>query len=155
LPAALVRRFVNKSIAAPAPALGFQGSDDPAERLEQAKNQLKKGNCLNAFILLNNFPDSDQAEAAAALLPLARFMCDVADGDALTGVKELDTLYQQAAHALQRRNPKKALQALSAALEIGEEMDRPFIVDAMTSLFALLGTGHKLTHAYREKVTAV
>ncbi|VAW33680.1 Thioredoxin [hydrothermal vent metagenome] len=155
LPAALVRRFVSKSIAAPAPLPGFQGSDAPAKRLEQAQNQLKKGNGLHAFVLLNNFPESDEAEAAAALLPLARFMCDVADGDALTGVDELDGLYKQALQALQRRNPKKALAALADALEVGEEMDRPFTVGAMESLFSLLGTGHKLTQAYREKVTAV
>ena len=155
LPETLVRRFVQKSIAAPAPPLGFQGSDNLAKRLEQAQQQLKKGNGLQAFSLLQEFPDSEQAEAARALLPLARFMCDVADGDALTGLDELDTLYQQAAQALERRNPKKALVALAAALDIGEEIDRPYTIGGMEALFALLGAGHKLSQTYREKVTAV
>ncbi|MCP4422393.1 MAG: hypothetical protein GY805_37770 [Chloroflexi bacterium] len=154
-PTALVRHFVSNSIAAPAPPQGFQGSENPAKRLEQAKNQLKKGNGLHAFVLLNSFPEGDEAEIAARLLPLARFICDVADGDALTGLDELDTLYKQALQALERRNPKKALAALANALEVGEEMDRPFTAGTMESLFALLGAGHKLTQAYREKVTAV
>lgn len=155
LPAGLVRRFVNKSIAAPAPPIGFQSSDDPAKRLEQARNQLKKGNGLHAFALLNTFPESDEAEAAAALLPLARFMCDVTDGDALTGIEALDALYQQAVRALERRNPKKALVALSDALHVGETIDLPHTIEVMESLFALLGQGHKLTQAYQDKITAV
>ena len=155
LPEGLVRRFVQKSIAAPAPPLGFQGSDDPAKRLEQARHQLKKGNSLHAFSLLKEFPDGDEADAARALLPLARFMCDVADGDALTGLDELDTLYQQVVQALERRNPKKALAALAEALDVGEEIDRPFTVGVMESLFTLLGQNHKLTQQYRDKDTAV
>ncbi len=155
LPKILVSRFVQKAIAAPAPPLGFQGSDDPATRLEQATQQLKKGNGFNAFTFLKEFPDGDQSDAAQALLPLAQFMVDVADGDALTGLETLDKLYQQAAQALERRNPKKALALLDEALEAGEEIDRPVTSSVMNSLFALLGKNHKLTQQYREKVTAV
>ena len=155
LPEGLVRRFVSKSIAAPAPPVGFKGSENPAKRLEQAQLQLKKGNGLQAFALLKDFPDGEQAEAAQALLPLARFMCDITDGDALTGLDELDNLYQQAVQALERRNPKKALAALAAALDVGEAIDRPYTISVMESLFALLGAGHKLTQTYREKITAV
>ena len=146
---------MQKAIAAPAPPLGFQGSDDPAQRLEQAQHQLKRGNALNAFTLLKEFPDSDQAAAAQALLPLAQFMIDIADGDALTGLESLDKLYQQAVQALERRNPKKALDLLTRALEVGEEMDHPVTAGIMLSLFALLGDKHKLTQQYQEKATAV
>lgn len=155
LPEGLVRRFVQKTVTAPPPPLNFQGVDDPAKRLQQAQHQLKRGNGLQAFALLKDFPDSDQAEAAHALLPLARFMVDVTDGDALTGLDTLDTLYQQAAAALARRNPKKSLALLTEALAAGEEMDRPYTVGVMEALFALLGKGHKLTRQYREMVTAV
>ncbi|MCB8928962.1 MAG: thioredoxin [Ardenticatenaceae bacterium] len=154
-PEMLVRRFVNKAVTAPAPPLGFQGSDDPTERLEQAKSQLKKGNGLQAFTLLNDFPDSAEADAAQALLPMARFMVDVADGDALTGVDSLDKRYQQAALALERRNPKKALTLLAEAWEAGESFDRPYIADVMNALFTLLGENHQLTKQYQELVTAV
>ncbi|GJM42182.1 MAG: co-chaperone YbbN [Ardenticatenaceae bacterium] len=153
LPAGLVRRFVQKSIAAPAPPLGFQGSDDPVQRLEQAQHQLKKGNGLNAFTLLRTFPDSEQRDEAQALLPLARFMIDVPDGDALTGLESLDKLYQQAVQALARRNPKKALALLAEALDVGEEIDLPVTKGVMTSLFALLGENHKLTKIYELKIT--
>ncbi|MAT99276.1 MAG: hypothetical protein CL608_19230 [Anaerolineaceae bacterium] len=155
LPTGLVRRFVQKAVSAPAPPLGFQGSDDPAQRLEQAQHQLKRGNGLNAFTLLKDFPDGEQSEAARALLPLAQFMVDVADGDALTGLENLDKLYQQAVLALERRNPKKALALLAEALETGEEIDRPFTASVMQSLFTLLGKNHKLTQQYQDKVTAV
>jgi putative thioredoxin len=155
LPTGLVRRFVQKSIAAPAPPLGFQGSDDPAQRLEQAQHQLKKGNGLNAFTLLQTFPHSEQAGEAQALLPLARFMIDVTDEDALTGLERLDKLYQQAVLALERRNPKKALALLAESLEVGEAIDRPVTAGVMRALFALLGEKHKLTQQYQEKVTAV
>lgn len=152
LPTALVRRFVQKTISAPAPPLGFQGSDDPAQRLEQAQHQLKKGNGLNAFTLLKDFPDGAQSETAQALLPLAQFMIDVNDGDALTGLEVLDKLYQQAVQALERRNPKKALALLAEALQAGEEIDRPVTTGVMISLFTLLGENHKLTQQYRELV---
>ena len=140
---------------APAPPLGFQGSEEPAKRLEQAQHQLKKGNALQAFTLLKEFPDSDQAADATALLPLAQFMLDVKDGDALTGLEELDKLYQQAVQALERRNPKKALALLAEALEVGEEIDQPVTSGVMSALFALLGPKHKLTQQYEAKVTAV
>ncbi|WP_420629404.1 thioredoxin family protein [Candidatus Leptofilum sp.] len=149
LPAGLVRRFVNKTVSAPAPATKFQGSDDPIQRLEQAKHQLKKGNGVNAFTLLNSFPESDESETAVALLPLARFMMDVADGDALTGLEPLDKLYQQANLALKRSNPKKALALLAEALSVGEEIDQPYIGDVMQALFTLLGENHKLTKQYQ------
>lgn len=153
-PAALVRHFVNKSVSAPAPAASFQGSDDPAKRLEQAKHQLKKGNGLNAFTLLTSFPESDESETAVALLPLAQFMMDVADGDALTGLESLDTLYQQAALAFKRKNPKKGLALLNDALSAGEEMDQPYIVSVMQAMFTLLGENHKLTKQYEGAVRA-
>ena len=151
----LVRRFVEKTVSAPAPPLGFQGSDDPAQRLEQAQHQLKRGNAPQAFILLKEFPASDQADTATALLPLTQFMLDVKDGDALTGLDQLDRLYEQAVQALERRNPKKALALLAEALEVGEAMDKPVTSEVMTSLFALLGPKHKLTQAYQAKITAV
>ncbi len=153
-PEFMVRRFVTKSVEPPAPADGFQGSDDPAKRLEQARQQLKKGNGLNAFVLLNNFPESAEAETAVSLLPMARFMLDVADGDALTGLPALDKRFQQAALALERRNPKKALALLEEALNAGEEIDQPYIAEVMNAIFALLGENHKLTKQYQDTVGA-
>lgn len=152
LPESRVRQFVSKSMAAPAPPLGFQNSEEPAKRLEQAQHQLKKGNGLNAFMLLKEFPESNEAEEAAALLPLACFMVDIPDGDALTGVGELDNLYQQAVQALERRNPKKALALLAEALHTGEAIDRPITSGVMESLFALLGANHKLTQQYQQSI---
>ncbi len=155
LPASLIRRFVEKTISVSAPPIGFQGSDNPAQRLEQAQHQLKKGNGLNAFSLLKAFPESEQTDTAQALLPLAQFMLDVKDGDALTGLDQLDRLYELAVQALERRNPKKALALLAEALEVGEEIDTPVISSVMSALFALLGPKHKLTQQYQAQVTAV
>ena len=105
-------------------------------------------------MLLNTFPESDEMETAVSLLPMARFMLDVADGDALTGVEALDSLYQQAARGLEKSNPQKALAALEKALNLGEKMDRPYVAEVMTAVFALLGDNHKLTKQYQAAVAA-
>lgn len=155
LPMGLVRRFIAKHTETPPPPPLIQGSSTPAQRLKQADQHLKKGRGFEAFILLDNFPPGDEAERASQLLPLARFLFDMEDGDGLTGVAALDTAYQAAADALQRRKPAAALDQLLTALEAGEEMDRPYTLQVIDSLFILLGEAHQITKQYREQVTAV
>ncbi|MCP4421271.1 MAG: thioredoxin fold domain-containing protein, partial [Chloroflexi bacterium] len=69
LPAALVKRFMKKATDAPPPPPKIRGSAAPEQRLKQAKQHLQKGRGFEAFVLLNDFPESEQAEPAAALLP--------------------------------------------------------------------------------------
>ncbi len=154
LPAALIRRFVAKNTSTPPPAPQIQGSGAPAQRLKQAEQHLKKGRGFEAFILLDNFPEDPQKEKAEKLLPLARFLFDMADGDGLTGLDALDDAYLDAAEALARRKPALALDKLFTALEVGEKMDRPYTRQVMEGLFALLGEKHQMTQKYRDELVA-
>jgi putative thioredoxin len=155
LPMGLVRHFIAKHTETPPPPPLIQGSSTPAQRLKQADQHLKKGRGFEAFILLDNFPPGDEAERASQLLPLARFLFDMEDGDGLTGVEALDTAYQAAADALRKRKPAAALDQMLTALEADEAMDRPYTLQVVDSLFTLLGEAHQITKQYRERVTAV
>ncbi|MCP4426672.1 MAG: tetratricopeptide repeat protein [Chloroflexi bacterium] len=133
----------------PPPPPKIRGSAAPEQRLKQAKQHLQKGRGFEAFVLLNDFPESEQAEPAAALLPLARFLFDMDDGDGLTGVEALDTAYKGAAQALKRRKPAQALDQLFAVLNAGEAMDRAYATRLIQSVLALLGEDNPLTAKYR------
>ncbi|MDX1414076.1 MAG: thioredoxin, partial [Candidatus Promineifilaceae bacterium] len=109
-PAVLVKRFVQKTIDEDPPAPRISGSSDPVRRLEQAKQHIRKGRGFEAFVLLTHLPPSPQEEEAARLLPLARFLFDMDDGDAVTGLDDLDSQYRSAFSALRKRNYANALE---------------------------------------------
>ena len=137
LPEPVVKNFIKEMTEAKPPTDHLQLTPDPAKRLALAENLLKKGKGFEAFVQLNNFPESSESERAATLLPLARFLVDIADGDALTGIDALDEALIGAADALWQRKPEEALQSLNTALEVGEEIDRPYtqaIIDAIKAL---------------------
>ena len=116
---------------------------------------MKKGRGFEAFILLDQFPESEALTKAEKLLQLARFLFDMEDGDGLTGLEMLDEAYLDSADALRKRKPAQAMDHLIAALASGEEMDRSYTLQVMDGLFALLGENHQITKKYREQVTAV
>jgi thioredoxin len=149
LPETLVRRFIDKVTTAPAPAPRIQASSNPAKRLKQAEQHLQKGRGFEAFVVLDNFPKSPQSERATKLLPLARFLFDMDDGDGLTGVGALDDEYLAAAGAMKKRRPKDALGHLTKALEEGESIDATYTEEVIESLLTLLGDNNKITKEYR------
>jgi putative thioredoxin len=151
-PAALVKRFVSKVESATPPAPTLQGSSEPAQRLKQARQHLQKGRGFEAFVLLDNFPDSLESDEAAALLPLARFLFDMDDGDELTGLAQLDALYQKAAQALRQRQPKDALAHLLAAQEVAETIDQSRITAVYEAILTLLGEDNPQTAVYRQRL---
>ena len=138
-PAGLVRRFLNKTLEKEPPPPRISGSSDPQQRLEQAKQHLRKGRGFEAFVLLNNFPNGSANEEVAQLLPLARFLFDMDDGDGLTGIEELDKAYLAAAKAIRQRKYDRALEALTKTLELGEEVDRPYTEGAIAGIENLKG----------------
>jgi putative thioredoxin len=154
LPEPVVRKFIKEMTEAEPPTEHLKLSDNPSKRLVEAEAHLKKGKGFEAFVQLNNFPESAQLEQAESLLPLARFLLDEQDGDALTGVDELDDAYQNAAESLRKRKPNQALEFFMTALEVGEEIDRPYTQEIVESLFALLGPDHKLTQEYRPRLSS-
>ncbi len=152
LPGALVKRFMKKATDAPPPPPKIRGSATPDQRLKQAAQHLKKGRGFEAFVLLNDFPESELTEKAAQILPLARFLFDVEDGDGVTGIAALDEAYEGAAQAMKQRKPAQALDRLFAALDAGEEMDRTYTTGLIQSVLALLGENNPLTAQYREQL---
>ena len=153
LPEPLVRRFLTKVTSAPPPTPQIRGSSDTKRLLRQAEQHLKKGRGFEAYVLLNEFPDSPQKEQADKLLPLARFLFDMGDGDGLTGSEALDEQYLSAAGAMRKRKAIVALDHLFAALEVGEEFDTSYTTEVIESLFSLLGEGNKTVDEYRQRLS--
>jgi len=77
LPEPLVRRFIKKVEDSPVPAPRIKGSPKTKGRLNQAEQHLIRGRGFEAFVLLQDFPQSPQKERADQLLPLARFIFDM------------------------------------------------------------------------------
>ena len=152
LPEALVRQFIDKVSTEPPPAPALKVSPDPAKRLKQGQAHLNHGRGFEAFVTLNDFPESREAERAQELLPLAEFLFDIEDDHGLTGVEELDQEYQAATKAMKRGKPEVGLDHLLNALEIGEPMDRPVTLAAIEATFALLSEDSSVTQEYRERL---
>ena len=90
-------------------------------------------------MLVNRFPAGELAGDAADLLPLARFMVDMDDGDGLTGDATLDDLHLAARAALANRDPAGALPHLSAAQALLQPEDDVPTAAVIRSLQVLLG----------------
>lgn len=153
-PSPLVKNFISKVEAAEPPTPKLVGSSSPAQRLKQATQHLKKGRGFEAFVLLANFPECAEAAQAAALLPLARFLFDMDDGDALTGLDALDEAYQNAAQAYRKWQPDQALQQMTAALALGQDVDQRYSRDIIEATFAALGEENPVTLKYRPQVAS-
>lgn len=154
-PGPLVKRFISKLEDQEPPAPALKVSSNLKQRLKQGQQYLRKGRGFEAFVMLNDFPESPEAAQAAALLPLAKFLFDMDDGDALTGLDELDTAYRAAEKAFKKRQPKQALDKLFIAYAAGEEMDQTYTIQIIEATFALLGEDDPVVQEYQGKVTAV
>lgn len=151
LPGALVRRFIDKVVETDPPPPKVRGSENPQKRVQQVRHHLQKGRGFEAYVLLKHFPDGARAEEAQDLLPLAEFLFNMENGDALTALEELDAHYEAAAAALRRGHYEQTLLSLSAALEAGEDMDEPYTTAIIEAVLALLGEDHEVTRGYRQR----
>jgi putative thioredoxin len=122
---------------------------DPAARLQQARHQLQQGKGCEAQRLLEDFPAGAEAAAAGRLLPLARFLCQPPQ----SGDGNVDSLRQQAASALRRRDYGAALYNLLAAYNQGAGAGKRQTKEVMDGVFALLGDDNPLASQYRSLVT--
>ena len=152
LPETLVRRFIDKVSSEPPPAPTLALNANPAKRLKQGQAHLRRGRGFEAYVTLNDFPESPQSEMAQDLLPLADFLFDVEDEHILTGVAELDQEYLATAKAMKRGKPAVALDHLFTALEAGETMDEPYTTEIIEATFTLLGDSSKVTQEYRARL---
>jgi putative thioredoxin len=154
LPEPLVRQFIDKASSEPSPPPALKVSGNPAKRLKQGRAHLRRGRGFEAFVALNDFPPSPEANKASELLPLADFLFDVEDDHAMTGVEALDEEYLAVSKAMKRGKPAQALDHLLTALEVGEEMDVPLTMGAIEATFALLGEDSQIARDYRMRLPA-
>lgn len=118
---------------------------DPKQRLEEARRLLRQGNGCDAERLLQNFPTGSDGAIARRLLALARFLCRPPQfGDA-----DLDSLGQNAASALRRRDYSAALYNLLALHNRGAASARPNTRAIMEGVFTFLGDADPLAQQYR------
>ena len=151
-PGVLVKRFISKLEEQEPPDPALKISKNNTQRLRQGEQYLRKGRGFEAFVTLNDFPESDEAARAAELLPLARFLFDMDDGDALTGLEALDNAYKGAAKAFKKQQSRQAAGYLFKALDAGEEMDRGYTLEIIDATFALLGEEHKVTQEFKKRL---
>jgi putative thioredoxin len=154
LPEALVRGFIDKVTSAPPPTPALSVNANPAKRLKQGQEHLRRGRGFEAFVTLNDFPESQEAELAGKLLPLADFLFDFEDDHLLTGVEALDDEYQAAGKALKRGKYAEALDHLLESLQVGEPMDESLTLGAIEGIFALLGEDDEVSQAYRSRLAS-
>ena len=153
-----VRQFIQR-VTASAPSRPqpqpqpTQASADPAARLRQARQYLKQGQGCQAQSLLENFPAGAQAAEARQLRPLAHFLCNVSQGQGLSGNANVDNLYRQAAAAV-GREPSAALYNLLAALNQEQPSRRQQTKQVMEGLFALIGENDPIVQPYRQQLAA-
>ena len=148
MPSANIRKFMDQIITAPPPPAAIKGSQKPAKRLHQAVHHLKKARGFEALVLLADFPNSREATRAQKLLPLARFLCDMDDGDGFTGQKAVDELYLDVVDALHEREAGRALEGLTAVLPLTTESEQNRAQAVITAILELLGEKHPLTQQY-------
>jgi putative thioredoxin len=149
LPQVLVKQFINKVSTTPPPTPRLKISKNPAKRLQQGEQYLRRGRGFEAFVAFNDFPESQQKERVDQLMPLAQFLFDMDDGDGFTGLDELDEQYLSAAKAMKKRKPQAALNHLISALDLGEEIDVPHTKMVIESLIALENQNSEFGHDYR------
>ena len=124
----------------------------PAAKLKQARHYLGQGQGCQAESLLANFPAGEQAAEAKKLLPLAQFLCQTGRGQQISAQGDLETIYRQAASALQRRAYSEALYNLLVALNQETPAQKRRTQAMMEGVFTLLGESNELTQQYRALV---
>lgn len=139
-----VRQFIQRNTAAPQAAP--KPSGDP---LSQAKAYLRDGRGCEAQSLLQNI----EAAEAQPLKPLAQFLCQLAQGQNLSGRADLDNTYRDALSELQRRHPETAMYRLLTALNQEAAGRRAAVKAAMHGLVALWG-GEKPAVAQYKQILA-
>lgn len=147
-----IRKFMREINGKAAPPPRIKVPDQPAEQLRQGKLHLKKGRGVEAFVLLAGIDSEPQLQEAQLLLPLARFLFDVEDGDWPSGTAELDTHYVAAAKALTKGDAKGAVSQLQQCLKAGPAAPVSETEAVLDALFALLGDDHPVTKAHRDQV---
>lgn len=133
-----------------APATPKPPPADPAQRLALARSLLEQGKGCEAEKILQSFPSGNggagEASTARRLLAVARFLCQPVQ----TGSSDLNSLSQNAADALRRRDYSAALYnllALHNRSAAGVKADPRAV---MEGIFMLMGDTNDLVRQYRD-----
>lgn len=116
-----IREIMAQVITADNPAPHLNLSDNPTQRLKQAKAYLQKGKGFHAAVCLMDFPAGSHAAEAEQLLPLAKFLWDSEDGDVLTGSRKVEDALLDAADAFDAQNFEASIKLLEQAAAHGRE----------------------------------
>ncbi|MFT7587693.1 MAG: thioredoxin-like negative regulator of GroEL [Cellvibrionaceae bacterium] len=119
-----VRNLMSQIRESEPPTPGVKLSDNPNQRYKQARSHLKRGRGLEATVALRDFPEGVEAANASLLLPLARFLWDLDDGDRWTGKRKIDDLYHLALDWFDDKKPENALIPLRDTLSLLPKDDR-------------------------------
>ncbi|HSH04930.1 MAG TPA: thioredoxin domain-containing protein [Anaerolineae bacterium] len=110
-----IRRFITEVLAKPTPPPHIKLPRDPQKRFQKAKKHLLKGDGFTATIILQHLPPNTN-DQTNTLLPLAQFLWDLTDGDALTGDKTINTHYQSVLTHWQNGHTQTAWDTLTTTL---------------------------------------
>lgn len=134
-----VRNLMTQVIESDSPAPGIKLSNNFHQRFKQGKSHLKKGRGLEAAVALRGFPEGSLADRANTLLPLARFLWDLDDGDRWTGKRKVDDLYDLVLDAFDDKKPAEALPYLQQVLPLLAKDEQPEMERIIKALESLLG----------------
>lgn len=126
----------------------------PEVALNLAKALLAQGEGCEARDFLKNIKDGPELVQAEKLLPLANYLCtvaeDITDDEALSS---FEVQYRQAARLISRGNLAAAMDGLLDVLRQDKQYSQARQV--MLGLFALLGDDDDLTQFYRKELAIV
>lgn len=152
-PEPVVRQFAQRINAGFSPENNQQSKNSSSppmsfeERLKKARNFLENGDGCKAQHILENYPSGTITEEVQGLKNLALFMCS--SGTNRAGSANLQTTYNQAARALNRREPSAALYHLLVAYNQEESGKKDHAKAIMNGIFILLGEDNLLTKQYK------
>ena len=115
-----IRRFIDEKTQLEPPKIRMRMAKDEQKRLKQAKQYIEKGDGFRATIVLQSIDGDPEAQA---LLPLAQFLWDVSDGDALTGKDKVDDLYIDALESAENGNLSATREKLLSAHKLDTSIE--------------------------------
>lgn len=113
-----IRKWIDEKIDAGPPRHQIRFPRDINDRLTRARSLLVEGNGFHATLALQDVDDPD----AIALLPLAEWLWDMSDGDALSGNHEFDMTLRDCVSNIERKDFSRAIEYMIPLAAKSESM---------------------------------
>jgi len=128
----------------------------PEMSLNLAQALLAQGDGCEALEYLQSLRDGKELAQAEQLLPLARFLCRVAEAvDDAAELTPLEIQYRQAARLLARGNFAAGMDGILDVLRQDKRYREGEPRQVLLGIFALLGENDTLTQTYRNELASV